>query len=497
MRITDIIKGNKIPTNEELKELDKMLAAFNKEYENTPTTPIDDKPVVDSTKKKATPTKPANPMRQAYLKTDHLNNELFEKKYRDIDNEIGNRSLYDRYSPERIELDDKQQKLFEDLLNKYKNSIHYFTLKKDVDINNALAHIKALAKRIAEDGKELLDFYPNITDEFYARTNITLTDFERKLNAIVLTFESANTLITFSGNISSSNEITRAYFVCDAEECAQNKKYKEYKNGFARLSYYDEIIKNERIYYEILNSIKLKKASLKSEYERHKLDKSTPKTLAIIASVLSILSMQPLVGLEVEPYVYFLAILGIFSVVFFLPLGIYKIIERANHSKYIKAQEIFAQQRAHIIKIYLNQIPDSKEDINYVISASIAAHKAISNFEKFLALCIRLCRIPYGYSVPQLLLYKKYFPYVRTVDEEKKKYASNQEKQRIWAEERRKKAEEEKFKKDILDAIERSNTERNTILALAALDMQKTNNKMLKLEEERTEAIKKAIDELK
>ena len=83
------------------------------------------------------------------------------------------------------------------------------------------------------------------------------------------------------------------------------------------------------------------------------------------------------------------------------------------------------------------------------------------------------------------------------MDEAKKKYATNQEKQRIWAEERRKKAEEEKFKKDILDAIERSNTERNTILALAALDMQKTNNKMLKLEEERTEAIKKAIDELK
>ena len=109
VNLVDIIKGNKIPTNEELKELDKMLAAFNKEYENIPTTPIDDKPVVDSTKKKATPTKPANPMRQAYLKTDHLNNELFEKKYRDIDNEIANRSLYDRYSPERIELDDKQQ----------------------------------------------------------------------------------------------------------------------------------------------------------------------------------------------------------------------------------------------------------------------------------------------------------------------------------------------------------------------------------------------------
>ncbi len=455
-RMVDIIRGGKIPTQEELDQLEKNLDAFKKQYDD----------ILATERAGGSPVSEPQPKTQIAqrvlnLNIDHLDNDAYKKRYKVIDDEVRElhkRGLYNPNSNEHTELNNRKESLFKNLLEDYKKTIYRFAKKEDLGINAAVANLSKMLSRITEDRKEIVNF-SELEREFHRRTNTTISDFEKRLIGITNAFAKPSDFINIQGGAYSTYEFKRAEYICDAQDLLDTRtsygsKYLECKNGFAHLTYYQSILEHQRVYYEVFYSEKTE-----NKYIRNKTVSKESFSIATVAwrtaalsAGLSIMAMYVYRNLEVpDLYVYLLTIAAIFGVFCFVPTVAEEIKKKRAEQDCKAAKTTLAAEMREKSKRLIKEIPTSKDDINYVISASRTAYSAMCRFEEFLKMNTDYCSVPV--EKHNIRLYKKYFWQSRSLTDAVLKYRADI----AAAEAERKRAEErESLKKDIIDAIEQA-----------------------------------------
>lgn len=484
--LSDVSKGKRTPTEEELKMFSAATKAFDREYEAVKAAIENggsrDKSTNEQQEKTVSTAPPVINGREKYLVTSHLDNEAYRKNCQAIGDEI-KRNVFSDVSA----LKSRQKELYKSLLNEYKTFFTHFTTKQDVDVNKAIEHIRDLAQRIKEDRSDLSNF-SSIEDAFFSATNTSLSKFEDDLKALVDCFDAFTNLSILYGDAFSSNEIERAKFVDSAYGLIFSQHYQQFKNAFARLSYYSSILKKEKAYYDAIISVRPKSKEPEQPFKKRQSANISQKTLCIIAVIFSFISffiMRASVGFN--PFIFIAIVCAIFIFTVYIPTKVQKSDSTQRQSFYQAMQDGFADEYILEVQELIEQIPSLQSDVNYVVRAAQTTYNTFSKFDDFLRLNIKMCNL--SYTSDELHRYSKYFNRVSSLSEAKARYIAD-ENQRIQRE------AQEKFKKDVTDAIERANTQRNIMIASAIVDIQKTNQKITELEEAKNKAIQDAIDDI-
>ena len=401
----------------------------------------------------------------------------------------------------------EERALYEKYAADYSNAIKFFKGKNE-KLGEAMLHIKNLLEEIKTDKGRFSNFN-ELAADFKSRTSISIEDFEKKLDAAVRAYDllknSRHTFTYSSAWIGKDNDLAQANFIYNS--LYQFKAYDGYDkiaSDIAYLAHYDTILENERTYYSIFRSARAQSKKIQKEFDDFQPKTGAVKGRLIISAIFNYILSQVFAAIGFTDYddpiiMLALAAACVFSVTFLLPFLINIIRILRKQAKCNSDQAVYGKKIALEYVTQINKTKVSPDDVKYIAAYARSLWMTTKRYKEFIELnthyCTGLSKYYRNYDV--LSLYSTHFFGAKSFDDVLSKYNAQQSRWTAERKEREKEEREQQFRRDLINAVERAEHDRNAILAKAARSAEKTGEKMVEIEKERLEALKDALDRLR